>query len=93
MAHKRTYRKSKRPTKGRKGSRKGSKKCSKKCRRGSRRGRRFGRFPGLLSIMGNNPAQQMSSFQIYTGMPPGQMDTHLANVDPNLRDTFYANTV
>jgi hypothetical protein len=44
-------------------------------------------------MMGNYGGNPMSTFQQYTGMPPSQMEQHLANVPDSLRDTFYANTL
>ena len=63
-------------------------------RRGSgRRRSRFGKISNLSSIMGNNNGNDMSQFQIYTGMSPSQMQNHLDGIPSNLRDTFYANSV
>lgn len=60
-----------------------------KSRKGKKSHKRFGRMPGLFNIMSNYPADKMSLFQEYTGMPPNQMGNHLKNVDPNLQDYFY----
>jgi len=35
----------------------------------------------------------MSTFQEYTGMPPAQMEQHLASVPASLRANFYNNIV
>jgi hypothetical protein len=83
---KRSSKKSKRSSKKSKRSKRSSKK-----RRSSRR-KRFGRMTNLSGIMGNyQPGQEMSTFQQYTGMPPGQMKQHLAGIPMNLRSNFYTN--
>ena len=55
---------------------------------------KFGKISNLSRIMGNNTwSNDMSQFQIYTGMSPSQMQDHLNGIPTNLRDTFYANTL
>jgi hypothetical protein len=59
------------------------KKVSKRKRSG------FGKISNLSSFMGNNSGNAMSTFQQYTGLPPGQMESHLSKVPMNLRSNFY----
>jgi hypothetical protein len=62
-----------------------SRKLMKKLRK-----RRFGKMnPGLSHIMGNTQPNDMSAFQSYTGVAPGQMENHLQNVPLSIRDNFY----
>ena len=63
-------------------------------RRGLKSRRRFGKISNLAGIMGNNTgSNDMSQFQIYTGMAPAQMQDHLDGIPTNLRDTFYSNSL
>ena len=51
--------------------------------------RKFGKIGNAASFMANYDPNQMSTFQQYTGVPPGQMNQHLKNVSMSLRDNFY----
>jgi hypothetical protein len=80
---------------GKKGKKKvGKKKVGKKRSFGKRfvkKSRRFGKIDSALNFMGNSKPNDMSIFQQYTGMPPGQMETRLTQIPTNLRSNFYAN--
>jgi hypothetical protein len=52
----------------------------------------FGKnLTGLSSIMSNSAPSDMSLFQSYAGLAPGQMSAHMAGVPVNLQTNFYRN--